>query len=89
MDMLSKQLDFLSEVEKEQVSQLALFVAVYFGVWFLRCGVAAAAPYQTLVCFNQMMSYTEFNLHLGFTVISSILNHTWYLTEQWVTVCNR
>ena len=34
--------------------------------------------------FQQMLNFTEINPHLGFTVIESITNHTWYLTEQWV-----
>ena len=34
-----------------------------------------------------MLNFTENNLHLGFTVLDSLMNHTWYRTEQWVIVC--
>ena len=44
MDLLDKQFNFLSKIQKEQVSRLALFVGVYFGAWFLQCSVASSAP---------------------------------------------
>ena len=87
IDMLNAQFNFLTLVQEEQVSQLALFVAVYFGVWFLQCGVASSAPYRTLTMFEQMINFSEFDNHLAFTVMDSMRRHTWYITEQWVVVC--
>ena len=86
MDMLDKQFNFLSKNQKEQVSRLALFVGVYFGVWFLQCSVVSTAPLRTLNSFEQMINFSEFDNHLAFTVMDSMRRHTWYLTEQWVVV---
>ena len=65
---------------------MALFVGCYHSVWFLQCAVASAAPYNTLMCFDNMLKFTEFDLHLGFSVLDSILRHTWFLTEQLVVL---
>ena len=76
IDMLNTQFNFLTLAQEEQVSQLALFVAVYFGVWFLQCGVASTAPYRTLTMFEQMINFSEFDNHLAFTVIDIMRSHT-------------
>ena len=34
-----------------------------------------------------MLNFTKINPHLGFTVLDSMQNYTWYLTEHWVIVC--
>ena len=77
----------LSKEEKQQVSRLALFVGVYFGIWFLECGLASIAPYKTITSFEQMVNFSEFDIQLAFTVMDSMRRHTWYITEQWVVVC--
>ena len=87
MDLLKDQLTFLSIEQKKQISQLAIFVGVYFSRWFLKCAIAPSAPYLALNSFKQMIDYSEFDIGLAFTVMDSMLNHTWYLTEQWVIVC--
>ena len=86
MDILRDQLTFLTEKQKETISQLARFVGVYFARWFLKCAVVPAAPYQAIISFGQMIDYSEFDNGLAFTVLDSMLRHTWYLTEQWVIV---
>ena len=87
MDMLSSQLDFVSQEEKENIRQLARFVGIFFSSWFLKCAVVPIAPYQSLLSFSQMISFSKFDLGLAFTVLESMNRHTWYLTEQWVVVC--
>ena len=87
LDMLRDQLTFLTKAQKEMISQLAIFVGVYFSRWFLKCALASSAPYQALLSFDQMMNFSEFDPGLAFTVMDSMLRHTWYLTEQWVVVC--
>ena len=82
LDILSSLCKFLSNVEKEQVSRLALFVGVYFGRWFLQCAVPTSAPYRTITSFQQMLSFSEFDIQLAFTVMDSML-----VTEQWLIVC--
>ena len=86
MDLLKDQLSFLTVNEKDQISQLAIFTALYQAIWFLQCNVAVSAPYSTLQCFDQMVKFTEFNLHLAFTICDILVNHTWYLSESWVVV---
>ena len=34
-----------------------------------------------------MILFTEFDIELGFRVCESMLNHTWYLTQQWAPAC--
>ena len=87
MDLMKKQISFLSQQQKENISQLASFVGVYFSSWFLRCAIAPDAPYLTLLSFKQMLDYSEYDPGLAFTVLDSILKHTWYLTEEWVVAC--
>ena len=87
MHLLSNQIDFLSKAQQENIAQLARFVGVYFSRWFLKCAVAPAAPYQSLLCFDQMLNFSQFDPGLAFTVLDSLNRHTWYLTEQWVIVC--
>ena len=87
LDMLSTQISILSKEEREQVARLAIFVGVYFGVWFLQCGLASTAPYRTITSFEQMLNFSEYDNHLAFTVMDSMLRHTWYITPQWVIVC--
>ena len=87
MDLLSSQLSFLTKEEKENIAQLARFIGVYFSRWFLKCALASAAPYQSLVSFGQMIDFSVYDPGLAFTVMDSMNRHTWYLTEQWVVVC--
>jgi hypothetical protein len=87
MDLLSSQLSFLSKVEKENIAQLAIFIGVYFARWFLKCALASAAPYTSLVSFGQMIDFSVYGPGLAFTVLDSTNRHTCYLTEQWVVVC--
>ena len=86
LDLLTTQCDILSKEEEQQVGRLALFVGVYFGKWFLQCGLASNAPYRTLSTFEQMLNFSEFDIELAFTVMDSMRRHTWYLTQQWVVV---
>ena len=87
MDLLRDQLSFLTPDQKDQISQLARFVGVYFSQWFLKCAIVSSAPYQALLSFKQMIEFSEFDIGLAFTVLDSLFRHTWYLTEQWVIVC--
>ena len=87
MDLLRDQLSFLTPEHKDQVSQLARFVGIYFSKWFLKCAIVPSAPYQTLLYFKQMIDFSEFDIGLAFTVLDSLFRHTWYLTEQWIIVC--
>ena len=87
LDMITTKCNILSKHEKEQVGRLALFVGVYFGKWFLQCGLASTVPYRTINTFEQMLNFSEFDIELAFTVMDSMRRHTWYLTQQWVVVC--
>ena len=87
MDLMKTQITFLSQNQKQNISQLATFVGVYFFRWFLRSAVAPAAPNLTLISFKQMLDFSEFDPGLAFTVLDSIMKHTWYLTEEWVVAC--
>ena len=84
MEMIKRDISFLLPEEEEQISQLALFTALYQAVWFLQCNLSASAPYSTLVSFDQMLKFSEFEPHLAFTICDSIINHTWYLSQPWV-----
>ena len=66
---------------------MALFAGVYFERLFLQCAVPTSAPYRTITSFQQMLSFSEFDIQLTFTMMDSMLCHTWYITEQWVIVC--
>ena len=87
MDILRDQLTFLTRDQKEQISQLAVFIGLYFSRWFLKCAIASSAPYQAILSFKQMIEFSAFDIGLAFTVLDSLFRHTWYLTEQWVIVC--
>ena len=86
LDLLHSKFKFLTNIKKEQVSRLAVFVGVYYGRWFLQCSLAASAPYRTIQSFRQMLEFSEHDNHLAFTVMDSMRRHTWYITEQWVVV---
>ena len=87
LDILSTQINILSEEEKDQVARLAMFVGIYFGVWFLQCGLSSIAPYKTITTFEQMLNFSEIDIQLAFSVMESMRRHTWYITQQWVVVC--
>ena len=73
MDLLKNQIRFLSGEEREQISQLAIFVGVYFSRWFLKCAVAPSAPKLALLSINQMLDFSVFDPGLAFTVLDSIM----------------
>ena len=74
LDILDHQLNILTDEEKEQVSRLALFISYFYGVMFLSSPRPEAAPWSTLLSFEQMVNFTEVDLAIGFTVCDSMRN---------------
>ena len=54
MKLRKNHLTFLSDDESEQIARMAEFVGLFFGVWFPRSSVPAAAPRHDLEAISQM-----------------------------------
>lgn len=67
----------------EQVHKMAVFISVWHGPNFLKCGLAVTAPSNDLELFYDMLQLTEFDdpdfSRIGAHVAESIQRHTCYL----------
>ena len=73
----------MDSVLASQVHKMAVFVAVWHGPNFLKCGLASTAPANDLEYFYDMMELTEVRdpvlSRIGNKVIDSIQRHTSYM----------
>ncbi len=77
---------FITDNQLRGIKQMAEFIAVFYGHWFLQARIPAIAPRVNLKLWDDMCMYFELP---GCDVLAeavkiSILRHLWYLTEQFV-----
>ncbi|XP_065649774.1 uncharacterized protein LOC136078272 [Hydra vulgaris] len=64
---------------KNEITEVATFVAVFYTTWFLKAELSAVAPCQDMRALRQMNRFKEYNLIGAESVIESIKRHTWFL----------
>ncbi|XP_065659625.1 uncharacterized protein LOC136083788 [Hydra vulgaris] len=64
---------------KNEITEVATFVAVFYTTWFLKAKLSAMAPRQDMRALWQMNRFKEYNLIGAESVIESIKWHTWFL----------
>nr|XP_047139270.1 uncharacterized protein LOC124815120 [Hydra vulgaris] len=86
MYLLLEAIPSLSEENKEEIREMAMFVGIFYTQWFLRAVSATAAPYQDMKALWQMKRFMDINL-LGATLaIKSFDRHSWYLDPALVVL---
>ena len=82
MELFSKEF-IMDQRLSEQVHKMAVFISVWHGPNFLKCGLAVTAPSNDLELFYDMLQLTEFDdpdfSRIGAHVAESIQRHTCYL----------
>ena len=66
------------------LKQMALYISLFHGPWFLQARVAAIAPRLDLELWNHMKVFHDINGGIADAVIHSLERHLWYLTEELV-----
>ena len=56
-------------------------------VWWLRAYIGVKAPVHDLRAVGEMRMYRRYNKRVAETCLSSLLRHTWYLTEEQIVLC--
>ena len=87
MQLLSKQITWLSPEEKEEITMMSEFLSVFYVVWWLQGYLSASAPMNDLRAMFQMRGYKRYNQLVSDTCLASMRLHTWYLTEELVVFC--
>lgn len=80
--LLSKQIDFYSSDEIEQIKGVAFFIGLFYTSWYFKCFVPSVAPMLHLTTISQMKKFQEFFPDVATTVLDSINLHLWYITPQ-------
>ena len=60
LQMLSRQINFLTDDQKKEVEAVSEFVGLFWAQWFLKCPLAAEAPQEDLLSIRNMRIYKEF-----------------------------
>ncbi|XP_065656788.1 uncharacterized protein LOC136082199 [Hydra vulgaris] len=71
---------------KNEITEVATFVAVFYTTWFLKAELSAVAPRQDMRALWQMNRFKEYNLIGAESVIESIKRHTWFLDPYLVVL---
>ena len=68
----------------QKVKKFVKFVVFCYIPWWLTCPVAAAAPSNDLILFNNLINYQETDKLSANIAFKAFSNHLWYLTEELV-----
>ena len=82
ISLLSKQLSIYTDLELENIKEMALFVSIFHAPWYLKCPLPTSAPMLHLHSISQMYRATEYIPNLAPIVLQSIFLHLWYITPQ-------
>lgn len=82
MELFSNEF-LMDQILSEQVHKMSVFISIWHGPNFLKCGLAATAPGNDLEYFYDMLQLSEFEdpyfSRIGAHVAESIQRHTSYL----------
>ena len=70
----------------KKITQFAQFVVFCYVPWWIKCAVASDAPLNDLQLFKSISSYKEIDKPLALAALKALGNHTWYLTEDLVSL---
>ena len=76
----------MSSEESKMIETAALFISIFYSVWFLKSYMASQAPNNDLMCFKQVFTLKDHYPKLGGALLISLQRHTWYLTEELVVL---
>ena len=66
------------------LKKMAIYIALFWGPWFLQARFAPIAPRLDLELGNYMHIYVTIDATIANPVICSLERHMWYLTEELV-----
>ena len=72
----------MSSEESKMIETAALFISIFYSVWFLKSYIVSQAPSNDLMCFQQVMTIKKHYPVLGGELLISLQRHTWYLTQE-------
>ena len=85
--LLLKQIGhLLTQREKKEVQEMAKFIALFYGQWWLQSPLASSAPSNCLKAIAQMRQYERVNPVAATACLESLNRHTGYLSEQLVVL---
>ena len=83
--LISPQINFLSDVEIDEVKAVAEFIGLFYCSWFLESSLACCAPYNDLQAIFQMKKYNVFS-SCAAICLKSWSRHLDYLSPQLVVL---
>ena len=86
LQLLSRQINFLTDSQKKEVDSVSEFVGVFWAGWFLKCPLAAEAPQEDLLAIRNIRIYREFRPESAAACLMSFERHLWYLTAELVVL---
>ena len=83
--LLMKQFGHLLSAEEAlEVQEMAKFIALFYGQWWLESPMAASAPANCLKAFDQMFKYERENPVVAKACLDSLNRHTTYISPPLV-----
>ena len=68
----------------EKLERFAIFVCLYYAMYWFTAPIAAEAPYMDLQFYKHMLRFQKYDSELALAVLNKFLGHTWYLNQELV-----
>ena len=76
----------MNEKEKKMVKTVSLFISLTYCPWFFKSSLSIKAPVNDLAAFKYVFDLSKEYPEFFQSILKSMQNHTWYLSQQLVVM---